>query len=318
MAKTPFIIVPELTAVAVAYRQANLIADQVLPYVPVNTQEFRYKKFALGDAFTVPQTLVGRKGAPQQVEFGETEVTDSTQDHGLDAPVPNADIEAFERARAAGQVSTTDPLLRATSQVMQLNMTAREKRAAELVFNAASYGTSNKVTLSGTGQWSDYTNSNPQTAITTALDGMIMRPNVAVFGRRTWSVLSQHPKLCAAIYKNGTTAGSISRQAFAELFELDEVLVGDGWINTAAKGQAPVVTRLWGLHAAFLHRNMQADTDYGLTFGFTARFGGRIGGLIEDPDMGLRGGKRARAGESVKELITANDLGYFFQNAVAA
>lgn len=315
--KTPFVVVPELTAIAVAYRQGNLIADQVLPYVPVNTQEFRYRKFALGDDFTLPATLVGRKGAPQQIEFGETEITDSTHDHALDAPVPNRDIEAYERAAASGQTGATDPMMRATSQVAQLLLTAREKRAADLVFNAANYAAANKATLSGTGQWSDYTNSAPQTAITAALDGMIMRPNLAVFGRRTWSVMSQHPKLCAAVYKNGTTAGSISRQAFADLFELDEVLVGDGWYNTAAKGQAPTMVRLWGNHASFVHRNKNADPDFGITFGFTARFGGRVGGYVEDPDMGMRGGKRARAGESVKELITANDLGYLFTNAVA-
>lgn len=316
MAKTPFIIVPELTAIAVAYRQGNLIADQVLPYVPVNTQEFRYRKFGVADDFTVPATLVGRKGRPQQVEFGETEVTDSTQDHALDAPVPNADIEAYERARSAGQTGGTDPMMRATSQVMQLGMTAREKRVADLVFNANSYAPANRATLSGTAQWSDYTNSNPQTAITTALDSMIMRPNIAVFGRRTWSVLSQSPRITAAVYRNGASAGSVTRQQFAELFELDEVLVGDGWINTAAKGQAPTVVRLWGNHAAFIHRNMNADTEFGITFGFTARWGNRIGGFVEDPDMGMRGGRRARAGESVKEVITANDLGYLFTNAV--
>lgn len=317
MAKTPFVIVPELTAIAVAYRQGNLIADQVLPYVPVNTQEFRYKKFSLADDFTVPVTLVGRKGAPQQIEFGETEVTASTDDHALDVPVPNVDQEAYERARASGNTGGTDPMMRATSQGAQLLLTAREKRAADLVFNAANYATANKGSLSGANQWSDYANSNPQTAITTALDSMIMRPNVAVFGRRTWSVLSQSPKITAAVYKNGASAGSVSRQQFAELFELDEVIVGDGYINTAAKGQAPTMVRLWGNHAAFIHRNMNADPNFGITFGFTARFGTRVGGYVEDPDMGMRGGKRARAGESVKELITANDLGYLFTNAVA-
>lgn len=317
MAKTPFVVVPELTAIAVAYRQANLIADRVLPYVPVSTQEFRYKKFNLADDFTFPSTLVGRKGAPQQVEFGETELTDKTDDHALDGPVPNADIEAYERARAAGQAGVTDPMMRATSQVMSLVMTAREKRVSDLVFNANSYGAANKVTLSGTGQWSDQVNSNPQVAITNALDGMIMRPNIAVFGRATWSQLAMHPKINAAVFKNGTNAGMVSRQQFAELFELEEVIVGDGWINTAAKGQAPVVTRLWGKHAAFLHRNMTADTQFGITFGFTARFGDRVGGFVEDGSMGMRGGKLARSGEAVKELVTANDLGFLFTNAVA-
>ena len=77
------------------------------------------------------------------------------------------------------------------------------------------------------------------------------------------------------------------------------------------------MTRLWGKHAAFLHRNMMADTDFGVTFGMTAQFGDRVAGVIEDSDIGMRGGVRVRSGESVKELVTANDLGYFFQNAVA-
>lgn len=315
MAKTPFVIVPELTAIAVAYRQAGLIADQVLPYVAVNTQEFRYKKYALADDFTVPATLVGRKGAPQQVEFGETELTDSVQDHALDAPVPNVDIEAHDRARASGNTGGTDPMMRATSMVMELGMTAREKRAADLVFNAANYAAGNKATL-GVGSYLSDDAVKPHNVITDALDTMIMRPNVAVFGRTAWSKISRNPNLVKAVYGQGTEQGQVTRQAFADLFELQEVLVGDGWVNTAKKGQAPVMVRIWGKHVSFMHRNMNADTQYGITFGFTARFGNRLGGYIEDPDMGMRGGKRARAGESVKELITANDLAYLFENAV--
>lgn len=315
--KAPFVIVPAMTAIAVAYKQPGFIADQVLPRVPVSTKEFRYQKYSLGDSFTVPDTLVGRRGQPQQIELAGSEQSDFCQDHALDSPVPNDDIEQWEKANSANLVASPNPLNRATTQVTELVATRREKRAADLVFNAANYGTNNKVTLSGTSQWSDFTNSDPQSAIANALDGMVMRPNIAVFGRMTWSVLSRHPKLCAAIYKNGTTAGSITRQMFAELFELQEVYVGDAWFNTAAKGQAPVVTRLWGKHASFMHRNMNADADFGITFGFTAQFGGKVAGTIEDPDIGMKGGQRVRAGESVKELITANDLGWLFTNAVA-
>lgn len=316
MAKTPFVIIPELTAIAVAYRQGNLIADRVLPYVPVNTQEFRYKKFALADDFTVPATLVGRKGAPNQVEFGETEATAATEDHALDGPVPNADQEAYERARAAGQTGATDPRMRSAQQTMSLVMTAREKRVADLVFNLNSYGANNKVTLTGGTQFSDDA-VKPHNVITDALDTMIMRPNIAVFGRVAWSKTSRNPNLVKAVYGQGTEQGQVSRQAFADLFELEEVLVGDGWINTAARGQPASVVRLWGKDVAFLHRNMNADTEFGITFGFTGRFGNRVGGEIEDPDMGMRGGKRVRVGESVKELVTANDLGYLFKAAVA-
>ncbi len=109
----------------------------------------------------------------------------------------------------------------------------------------------------------------------------------------------------------------MSRQALAQLFELEEVLVGEGWLNTAKKGQAATFARVWGKHCSLIYRDRLADANRGVTFGFTAEFGTRVAGSIPDPNIGLRGGQNVRVGESVKELVTANDLGYFVQNAVA-
>ena len=64
MANTPFPITPAMTAVAIAYRNPRLIADEVLPRVPVPLQEFKYLKYTLEDGFTIPDTKVGRKSAP--------------------------------------------------------------------------------------------------------------------------------------------------------------------------------------------------------------------------------------------------------------
>lgn len=319
MAAHPFVIVPALTAIAVAYRQGNLIADQVLPRVPVDTETFRYTKYALADAFQMPDTLVGRKSAPNQIDWSSTELTDAVQDQALDTPVPNADMEAWQRANAAGRgfVSQANPQERATKLVMQAVQNRREYRAANLVFNAASYGASNKSTLAGTSQWSDYANSDPLVAIMGWLDGMIMRPNIGVLGRAVATKLRMHPKVCKAVYGNNTDAGIVPLRAIADLLELQDIYVGDAWVNTAAPGQPAVVARAWGKHAAFLVRDQEADVKGGVTFGVTAQYGDQVGGTIADPDVGMRGGERVRAGESVKELITANDLGYFAQNAVA-
>jgi hypothetical protein len=316
MAKSAFIVRPELTAIAVAYSNAGFIADRVAPRTEVMSKEFTYQKYALGDAFTAPETRVSRKGTPNQVEFSSTEVTDSVDDHALDGPVTNDDIEQWEKARQAGQTAAPSPLIYTTSMVTELVDLQREKRTANLIFNANSYATANKTTLSGTSQWSDPA-SDPQAAIGDALDTMVMRPNVCVAGRAAWTKLSRNIELCKAIFGNGTTRGQISKEAFCELFELEELLVGEGWVNTAAKGQPPVMTRLWGKHVAFLNRNKKANTKQGLTFAMTAQFGTRVAGTIEDPDIGMRGGQRVRSGESVKELVTANDLGYLFLNAVA-
>lgn len=313
----PFNINPSMTAVAVAYRNATLIADLVLPRVGTDGQKFSYLKYALGEFTTVPETKVGRKGKPNEVEFSSTEVPDQTVDHGLDAPVPNIDVQNWEAARAAGNNVLADPRLRATTGVTELILLAREIRAANLVFDTASYGGNNQETLVGNQQWSDYVNSDPEGDIRDALDSMVMRPTHAVFGRKTWSFLSRNPKLVKSILGTLTERGTITRAEFMEHFELTgELYIGEGWLNTAKPGQPAAMARVWGNHASFFHRNMNADTKYGITFGYTAEWGTRIAGTIHDPDMGLRGGDRARVGESVKELITAPDLGYLFRNAV--
>lgn len=318
MSAAPFVISASASAVAVAYQQADLVADQVLPRVPVNTQKFSYNVYNKGDGFTVPETEVGRKGKPAEVEFGSSEQTSMTVDHGLDTPIPNSDIANWEGARKNGNTRLVDPRLRATRALTQCMLTRREKRVADLVTNVANYGTDNKIVLSGTSQWSDYANSDPSRAIPDVLDNLFMRPTNVVMGRRVWSYLSRHPKICAAVFKNGTNNGLVTRAQFAELFELPNLpIIGEGWMNTAQKGQPVNMQRIWGNDFLAFYQDMNADTEFGVTFGFTAQFGDRVAGSLIDGDMGIRGGERQRVGESVKELIIASDLAYLWKNAVA-
>lgn len=308
-----FPITPQLTAIAIAYQNKALIADDVLPRVIVPTADFKYQKYNLAEGFSVPDTKVGRRSAPNEVVFSATEQTASVVDYGLDSPVPNSDIMAAEG-------TPYDPLGRATEQTSNLLLLDREVRTAALVFATGSYAAGNQATLSGTSQWSDFTNSNPLSAIMDALDTMVMRPNIGVFGRATWTKLRQHPRIVEAVKGTGAglnAQGMISRQQLADLLELEGIFVGEGFLNTAKKGQTPATSRVWGKHASFIYRDSLADAQSGTTFGFTGQWGTRMAGSEYDSEIGLRGGQRVRVGESVKELITANDLGYFFQNAVA-
>ena len=310
----PFPVTPELTAVAIAYRNTRLIADDVLPRVPVGLQNFKYLVYPKGEFFSIGDTSVGRKGQPNQVEFTGTEVDSSTVDQALDDAVPNADIE-----NARNQPGMPDPLMRATEGTTQLIALRREVRSAALVFSAAQYAAANKVTLAGNDQWSAFAqaDSDPIEDIMTGLDACVMRPNILVMGNAVSSKLRRHPVIVKSYNGTSGDAGIVPLQFIADLFELDQVLVGQGWVNTAAKGQATALARVWGKHAALIYRDRTADTQRGVTFGLTAQWGTRIAGSEYDGKIGMRGGQRVRVGESVKELITANDLGYFIENAVA-
>lgn len=308
MANAPFYIVPQLTAIAMAYKNKAFIADSVLPRVPVSKQEFRYTLYNLADSFSIPNTLVGRLSKPNQVTWGATSDTDSTVDYALDAPIPNADTE-----NAAG--TNINPEGRSTELITDLVQLDREKRVADLVFNVANY--TNKTTLAGVTQWSDAT-SDPIGTIMKALDTVIVRPNVLVLGRSVLTALLVHPKVVSAALGNSGVSGVASKGFLANLFELDEVVVGEGYYNSAKPGQTPTLVRLWGKHAAFIYRNpLIATTTDQVSFGITAQWGTRISGRLIDPDVGMRGGVRVRVGESVKELLLANDVAYFFQNAIA-
>ena len=305
----PFPINPALMAIVIAHRNKEMIADEVLPRVPVGKQEFKWLEHNMAEGFTVPDTKVGRSSQPNQVSFSAIEKTSSTEDYGLDDPIPQADID--------NAPENYDPIGRASEGIINIVELDREVRVAAAVFNAATYGANNKVALVGGDQFSDYVNSDPVGVITGALDTMIMRGNIIAIGRAVFSKLATHPQILKAVHGNSGDAGVATRRQLAELFELDDILVGSAWVNTARKGQALVLARTWGKHLALLYRDKTADTRSGVTFGVTAQFGTRIAGQIEDKDIGLRGGIRVRAGESVKEVICAPDLGYFIENAIA-
>jgi hypothetical protein len=302
----PFPTDPVLTGIVIAYRNDALIADEVLPRVPVSRREYRYMQYAMADGFTLPETRVGRRGRPNTTEFGGTEATGVCNWEALDAEIPSADINEAPPGH--------NPVNQHVMLNRDLIALKREKRVADLVFNANTYPVGRKATLSGSDRWSDPA-SKPIEKIEEAKDGLIMRPNIGVLGRKTWRYLRTHPQILKAIHKNDGDAGIASRRAVAELFELEDLYIGEGWVNLAKPGQAPNMVRVWGEHAAFLHRNRSASTIGGITFGFTAEVGRSVAGQWHDKDIGVEGGIRARTGECVGEKVCAPDVGYFFQNA---
>jgi len=307
MIQFPFPVVPELMAVANTYRNTRLIADMVSLRKTVGLKTFRYPVFSSLERFTAPDDFVGRKSVPNEVDFSSSETEASTVDHALDDPVPQDDV--------LNAPPGVDPLGEATEGLTDLILLNREIRLATQVMSAASYASGHSVTLStAADKWSTPTTSHPIADITTGLDTGLVRQNVMVIGRKGWNALAQHADIVKAINRTGGDSGIATRQEVAALFELDEVLVGDGWYNTAKKGQPGSRVRIWGPDCALIVRNPQANLRGGApTFCLTAQFGQRIAGAEQDSKIGMRGGQRVRVGESVAELVICDELGYLIK-----
>ena len=297
----------ELTAIAIAYKNISYIADSVLPRVPVGKKEFKYYEFPLSEGFTIPHTAYPKKGKPNEVEFSGVEKVEKTLDYGLDDIISNDDI--------ANSPEGYDPKAFSVQSITDLIALDREVRAANILFNAANYALDKQIVLSGSSQFSDPT-SDPLGVITEALDACLIRPNTMTIGRAAWSVLMRHPDIIKATQRNAGDTGIASLAAVAELFELQNIYVGESYFNTARKGQNVTLSRVWGKHIALTYINPLANSQGGITFGFTAQYGTKVAGS-QPEDAGINGSERVRCAESVKELIVAPDCGYFIENAVA-
>lgn len=318
----PFPVNPTLTAIAIGYRNpaGTLIYNRVLPSVPVLSEQFKWTEFPLAQGFTVPDLEVGRKSRPAQVEFTAEERDSSIKDYGLDDAIPQSDIDAAARARAARQ-SNVDPRNMAVEGLTNLVELGREVRAAAVVQDPNNYDAARKIVLAGTDRFSDFANSDPYAVIDEGMDKtLVYRPNHIVMGQPVWSKIKRHPKLIKAVKGGLTEDGAITKAQFADLFEipLENLLIGMAQVNLARKGQSVNLSRVWGNSVSLLYLDpskKQADGSV-ISWGFTAELGGRISGSIQDPDIGLNGGERVRVGERVRELVAAKSVGYLIQNAV--
>ncbi len=310
MSTTPFVTQPELTAIAIAYmnQPSDFIADQVMPRVKsVGKREFKYQEYGL-ESYANPDTRVGRKGRPNEVSWASSEKTAAIEDYGLEDPIPQDDIDqgAKDGRNVTGE---------STEYIMSLLRLDRECRVAALVQNKANYAAGNVKALE-TGQGVDNDQVNAESLIFGLLEVPVMRPNVAIMSRLVWSKLSRNALLVKAI-KGSLGNTKVSPQEFCDHFELVELLIGPARVSRSPKGKVPSLERVWGPAIAFHYRDLAASEQRGVTWGITVPYGTQVAGATPDGDIGLRGGVRVRAGESLKELVLAKDAGCLISNAIA-
>ncbi|GAA0600102.1 capsid protein [Paenochrobactrum glaciei] len=318
----PFPIDATLTAISIGFRNPShiLIGRRVLPPLQVLSEEFKWNYYPLAQNFTLPETHVGRTSRPNQVEFEVEERTSATSDYGLDDAIPNSDITAAARARAEKR-SSFDPRGAAVEGLTNLIELDREVRVAATMQNPNSYSDDRRIVLTGQNKFSDYANSDPYGVLDDALGKTLLyRPNRISMGGSVWSSIKRHPRMIKAVKGGMTEDGAITKQQFADLFEIsvENVLIGEALLNTTRKGQKPSLSKVWGnsIQLTFIDTAKQSAKDYNPTFGYTAEYGSRISGSISDGDIGLEGGERIRVGERVKEVVCCKELGVLIQNPV--
>ena len=175
-------------------------------------------------------------------------------------------------------------------------------------------------------QWND-SSSSPITLMRRAKRTMQQetgfRPNVLVMGREVYDELLDHPEIIARIDSGQTPGGPAltSQQSLAAIFELEEILVMEAIVNTAAVGAADVHTFIGGKNALLLYRPSSPGLmtpAAGYTFlwsGFSGANGG--GARIKNMRLEWIESDRIEIQSAYETNKVSADLGFYFNGIVA-
>jgi hypothetical protein len=307
--QSDFPVDPHLTAVAVNYKNPDkaFIADGVLPRdTSLTDRVFTWQKSSDDhEAFRLPETAVGPRGRVNRLEINQSEQSARVEGEGIEIPLSDDDLKKKGAKEQAVERATNIIMLR------------HEVKVAQLAMTASLYPTAQKVTLTGTDQLNDSAYAGKSVElINDCLSSMLIRGNALAMNHQVWAKLRSRADVVKAVLGNSGDSGLASKDAVARLFGVDEILVGEAWVNTAKPGEAAVMAACWTDSILIFHRDRTASTSGGITLGLTAQYGGRVAMTYHDKDIGLRGGEVVRVGEETKPVIVAPYCGYLISDCL--
>lgn len=303
------VIDPILSEIAQGYQNSAMVGMSLFPSVPVMQRggkiiSFRKEDFALYTTRRAPGTKTER------IQFGYDSGSYALEQHALEAVVPD---ELKQEASTVAQINLAAMSVKKTQNIIALRL---EKAQADLATTAANYAASNKVTLSGTSQWSDYTGTSaPSKDIETAKEAVRSQigryPNTAVIGAAVMKSLRQHPAIIDRIKYTGRDV--VTTDLLAALWGLDQVLVG-GAVYTDASG---TMTDVWGKFVVVGYTAIGSVMDLGEpTYGYSYRLDG-----APYVEQGYRDDSAKSdvypVTDEVSPVLTAPSAGYLISAAVA-
>jgi hypothetical protein len=259
-----------LTQVSIAWPNSGLVGEQLFPSVPVQKQTDKY--YIFGREAWLPEKGDYRAPGAEANEINGLQVSVDTyfaNEHALQIAVTDE-----ERSNADSPLA---PDRDATELVTSRVMLGREVAMQVLATTAANYASTNTVTLSGTGQWSDYVNSDPilnlRTGKTAVHNRIFLDPTAAVIPYQVMTVLEDHPDFLERI--KYSERAIFSPELLSAVLGLGKVIVPGVGINSASEGQPSTLGYLWGKDVVLAYVPTRAGLKipaYGYEFQWSGQF----------------------------------------------
>lgn len=240
---------PILTDVAVRYSNPQFYADRLFPVIRVDKKTGYYYVYDKSNLRSEDDLRTGRAES-RVVDHGMTKTAyGPLQEHSLKSFIEQDEFDQSD--------NPVDPRTDHTEAVRERMLINKEVALAATLSDTAVV--TQNTTLSGTDQWSDYSNSDPYGDIDTAIEavrtGALKKANKIAMGRPVWNKLKYHPDTIELLKATG--GGKFSAERLADWLEVDEVIILDSQYNSADEGATDSITDIWGKHlwAAYVNPN---------------------------------------------------------------
>ena len=304
LVRTDVVVDPVLSNVSKAYSNEMYVADMLFPSFPTGKETGKY--YVYDKAKFRRNTTKRAAGAKaNEVEYGLSTASFTTEDHALKEKTP------WEIIRQAD--SALNPEMDATENITEQLQIDKEIALATSMASTAIM-TAN-TTLSGTSQWSDYTNSDPlgdvKTGRQTVQKAIGRKPNTLVLSQEVFDTLIEHPDIVEKI--KYSQLGVATEELLARLFGVSKVIVAAAIYETATEGATSSMGYIWGKHAWLMYIAPAARLR-SITLGFTFKYEDRKVKKWDDVDAEAR---YVRANENYTQKFVAVEAAYLIKNAVA-
>lgn len=209
---------PVLTELAQGYHNNELVAETLMPTVEIEKEAGKIPTFGRL-AFRLPSTVRNLRGSSNRLE---------PEDIGaIDVALEEHDVEYAIDYREENEAifSLRQFALNTTQDVIALG---REKAVATLALDESRYETDNKVTLSGTSQFS-HKDADVfkvfDTAIRAVKRAIGRKPNVCVISGDVWAALKEHPAVVEKL--KYSQVAIVTPEVFAKLIGIETVKIGE-------------------------------------------------------------------------------------------
>lgn len=292
------------------------LADTVFPTVPVTKQSDLYRVYDRG-SFQRDEMKKRAPGA-ESPTIGYSTSTTPYFAHVYSLAV---DIDDQTEENADPEVNLDFEATTLLSQAARIN---RDRNWAATYFGGSIW--TGEETLAGNDQFNDYTNSTPLETLEEKRVNMMeltgFAPNTVVMGPRVWEKLKNHPDLVDRLNR-GQTSGSamVMLRNFAELIEVDRVIVPGGIYNAAVEGATDDFDFIFGKNLLMLYVAPTVGRytpTAGVTFSWRGFAGASASGTrIRRFRMEHTSSRRIEIESAYSQQVLAPELGSILINAVA-